>query len=187
MDDGPAELQGWGSDVAEMPLIGVLSGAEARAVQECLARFAIARMEDCRVAGVVEVFEADCASGGGKASGLRAMPGGEEFALFQELGSAAQSCALLPEGLIAAGETVRARIAAGCDLVVLSKFGKLEAESGSGLVPAFAEALAAGVPILTSVSPSHAAAWERFAAPFFIRLPVGIDAVEEWWNAVRSR
>jgi hypothetical protein len=53
--------------------------------------------------------------------------------------------------LTAAG-AVRRDIAAGCELVVLSKFGKLEA-AGEGLAPAFKAALDARLPLLTSVSP----------------------------------
>ncbi len=169
------------------PLIAAITGADGSAVQRCLADFAARRSGVFRVAGVVEVFDAPLLPESGKASALRCIPGGDRFALFQDLGPAAMSCSVLPEGVIAAGEAVRAEIARGCDVVVLSKFGKLEAENGSGLVGAFADALAAGVPILTSVSPRHGAAWERFAAPLFVSLPVSDDAVEQWWDAVRAR
>ena len=46
-----------------------------------------------------------------------------------------------------AAAAVRRDIAAGCDLVVLSKFGKLEA-GGGGLRDAFGAAIEAGVPVL---------------------------------------
>jgi hypothetical protein len=79
---------------------------------------------------------------------------------------------------------VQRGIAAGCDLVLLNKFGKLEA-ANSGLADAFRAAIEADVPVLTSVSPAHEAAWVKFATPLFITLladPLEIDA---WWQAVR--
>jgi hypothetical protein len=48
------------------------------------------------------------------------------------------------------------------DLVVLSKFGKVEA-MGSGLFEAFEIAVRLGKPLLTSVAPKHHYAWQRFA------------------------
>jgi hypothetical protein len=49
---------------------------------------------------------------------------------------------------------------AECDLVVLSKFGKLEA-GGSGLLPVFMAARSLCKPVLTSVSDKHRAAWKN--------------------------
>jgi hypothetical protein len=80
---------------------------------------------------------------------------------------------------------VRQGIAVGCDLVVLNKFGKIEAER-SGLAPAFASAIEAGLPVLTSVSPRFAEAWDRFAAPLYVILPPDPDALDAWWRAARA-
>src|SRR5262245_10950641 len=55
------------------------------------------------------------------------------------------------------------------DLVVLSKFGKLEAMQ-RGLASAFEAAIAAGKPVLTSVSNKHRDAWLAFA-PDALLLP----------------
>lgn len=170
--------------------IGVIAGADAAMLQRCLGAFAARRAQAGRIVGVVEIFDDEPDGGaapGAKARCLRSLADGREFTLFQDLGREAASCSLLPEGLIAAGEAVRRQIADGCDLVVLSKFGKLEAEIGSGLVPAFAEALTAGVPILTSVSSRFAEQWDRFAAPLYVTLPARDDAMEQWWDALNAR
>jgi hypothetical protein len=74
-------------------------------------------------------------------------------------------------------------IAAGCDLVVLSKFGKLEAENGSGLLAAFVAALESGVPVLTAVSPHRLAQWDAFAAPYYETIGPSLDAIAAWWSA----
>jgi hypothetical protein len=69
-----------------------------------------------------------------------------------------------------------------CDLVVLSKFGKLES-MGGGLFPAFAAARAAGLPLLTTVSAKHEDAWRTFA-PDAVTLPANAEALQDWWRAL---
>jgi Protein of unknown function (DUF2478) len=87
--------------------------------------------------------------------------------------------------MLPAAEAVRQDIARGCDLVLLSKFGKLEA-GNSGLVDALTAAMEAHVPVLTSVSPAFEAAWAKFAAPLFVTLPADAVEIDAWWQAVRS-
>ena len=163
--------------------IGVVRGAETQAIQACLDRFAERHRARLRIAGVIEVFGPADASGGCKASHLRTVSG-ETYPLFQDLGRDAAACALLPEGVVSASEAVRRDIEAGCDLVVLSKFGKLEAETGSGLVPAFAAALEAGCPILTAVSPRFDAEWRAFATPLYALLPCDDAALDQWIDGI---
>ena len=50
---------------------------------------------------------------------------------------------------------------------------------------AFAAAIEAHVPVLTSVSPAFEAAWAKFAAPLFVTLPADPIKVDAWWQAVR--
>lgn len=56
--------------------------------------------------------------------------GGQKYELFQNRGSGARGCFLLPQEVMEAGDMVCQQIAQVCDLVILSKFGKLEAEHG---------------------------------------------------------
>ncbi len=70
------------------------------------------------------------------------------------------------------------------DVVVLSKFGKLEA-AGGGLAPAFAAAIAAGKPVLTTVSELHRDAWQRLA-PDAVRLPADPAAIRDWWADIAA-
>jgi len=163
------------------PPIAVIQGARSADIQRLLAAFVAGWQGRIRIAGLVEEAQADvckCAPGRVHLIGEdRRVP------IFQELGPGAESCSLDPYALVAAGEAVRARIAAGCDLVVLSKFGKLEAESRSGLLPAFADAIEAGIPVLTSVAPKFQTRWAEFAAPYFAVLPPDLPAIEAWWAA----
>jgi hypothetical protein len=66
---------------------------------------------------------------------------------------------------------------------VLSKFGKLEAME-QGLWPAFTAAVAAGKPLLTTVSARHIEAW-RALAPAPIWLEPDGRSIERWWQVVK--
>ena len=116
---------------------------------------------------------------------LRSLGDGARYPIFQDLGRGSQTCHLAGDGALVAAAAVRKDIEKGCDLVILSKFGKLES-GGGGLRDAFAAALEAGVPVLTSVAGRQAASWEAFAAPLF--MPIAADALEleAWWQCVRA-
>jgi hypothetical protein len=164
--------------------IAVIQGAATPVVQAVMRDF-IARLgPGVRTAGVVEdplpVEDEGCSAGE-----LKSLGDGRRFPLLQDLGSDAAACRLDSSAVVSACDVVQRDIAAGCDLVVLSKFGKVEAER-SGLAPAFASAMEAGIPILTSVSPKFAEAWDRFAAPLYVILPPDLSSVEAWWAAVHA-
>ncbi len=117
---------------------------------------------------------------------LCSLSDGARYPIFQDLGQGSQACHLAGDGAVAAASAVAKDIATGCDLVILSKFGKLEA-AGGGLREAFAAAMEAGLPVLTSVARAQAGPWESFAAPLFT--PVAADAgdIEAWWRSVRTK
>lgn len=158
--------------------IAIVQGATSAEIQQLLAAFVDRHAFRLRIAGLIEgVAGEGTACGAGQ---LRSIGSGGSFALFQELGAGSESCSLDSSGVVQASEQVCGDIARGCDLVVLSKFGKLEAENRSGLISAFVAAMEAGLPILTSVSPKHMAAWSAFAAPLFVTLPPEMAALEAW-------
>jgi hypothetical protein len=67
----------------------------------------------------------------------------------------------------------------GIDLVILNKFGLSEAE-GRGFRALIAEALGRGLPVLTGLSETHRAAFERFAEGMTIQLPPEEDVILRW-------
>jgi Protein of unknown function (DUF2478) len=95
-------------------------------------------------------------------------------------------CHLDGVGAVAAAATVQSDIAAGCDLVLLNKFGKLEI-AGDGLASAFRATVTAGLPLLTSVSPAHDEAWRRFVDREFAVLPADSVAIDLWRQAVQTQ
>jgi hypothetical protein len=114
---------------------------------------------------------------------LRDIVSGKHHSIYLEEPPANTSCHIDANGAEDACATVLKQIET-CDLVVLSKFGKLEAGEG-GLRAAFEAAIAAGKPVLTSVSDKHAEAWRAFAPEAAI-LPPDPMALQDWWGAARQ-
>lgn len=171
-------------DVAVKP-VAVVQGATGGTDIQGLFSELVARWQpSARIAGVV-------AEGHGlerracNAGYLRSIRDGRRFSIFQDLGAGSEACHLDASGATTASAAVCRDIAEGCDLVVLSKFGKLEA-AREGLMPAFIAAVEAGVPVLTSVSSKFRSEWDRFADPLITYLPAEASAVETWWQAVRA-
>jgi hypothetical protein len=166
-----------------MKKIAVVQGAPSAEVQDLFRSLAERWRPSARLAGVVAeehgLPDRACTAGY-----LVSLTDGERFQIFQDLGPGSTGCHLAGAGALAASQAVRRDIAAGCDLVVLSKFGKLE-KDGGGLRDALSAAIEAGVPVLTSVSPALMLAWESFAEPLFVTLPADADRVDAWWQGVR--
>jgi hypothetical protein len=164
--------------------IAVVQGAPSAAIQAMFHALVERWQPTVRIAGVVAedhgLPDRKC-----RAGYLRSIVSGALYPIFQDLGPGAEACHLKEEGALAAAAAVEKDIVAGCDLVLLSKFGKLEA-AGQGLTEAFTTVLAANLPLLTSVSPAFEAAWRDFAAPHFEILPAEAESVETWWRTIHG-
>jgi hypothetical protein len=164
-------------------IVAVVRGASNAEIQVIFLKLADAWRPDVRLAGVVAeshgLPDRFCQAGF-----LRNLTNGARFSIFNDLGPGVPACHLDGVGAVAAGEAVQRDIAAGCDLILLNKFGKLEA-AGDGLAGAFRAALVARLPLLTSVSPAHDPAWRRFADVEFNVLPADPAAIDRWRRAVQ--
>jgi hypothetical protein len=114
---------------------------------------------------------------------LREINSGRPHTIYLDVSPGDTSCHLDASGVDGACKSILDRIATS-DLVILSKFGKLEA-SGSGLAKAFKAAMAAGKPILTTVSAKHRSAWQVFA-PGAIDLSPDKAALQRWWGEIAA-
>jgi hypothetical protein len=114
---------------------------------------------------------------------LRDIVSDKPYPIYLETAPLDTSCHLDAAGVDSACAAIIPQIA-DSDLVVLNKFGKLEA-AGAGLAPAFAAAVAAGKPVLTTVSKLHRAAWLAFA-PGVVVLPAERTALNDWWRKLRG-
>jgi hypothetical protein len=162
--------------------IAVVQGAASTEIQDLFRAFAERWRLSTRLAGVVAEHHGlpDRACNAGY---LRNLGNDERFPIFNDRGAGARGCHLDSAGVTTAAEAVQRDIAAGCDLVLLSKFGWLEAK-GRGLFDAFGAAIGAGIPVLTSVSGPSLESWERFAAPLFAIVPADAKRIEAWWREV---
>jgi hypothetical protein len=162
--------------------IAVVTGASNATVQDLFQSLADRWSRSARVAGVLAEHHglADRACSAGF---LRGILTGERFPIFQDLGPGSTACHLDGSAMLSATDAVQRDIAAGCDLVILSKYGKLEA-ANSGLADAFRAAIEAEVPILTSLSPAHETAWKMFATPLFVTLRPDPGEIDAWWQSV---
>lgn len=108
---------------------------------------------------------------------------GKRIDLMQELGACAEGCRLDTAALAEAAGLLAQSVAAAPDLLLITRFGKVETEGG-GFLEEIGAAASAGVPTLIGVAASRAADWRAFAGDFAETLPCSRDAVFGWWNSV---
>ena len=163
--------------------IAVVQGADSESIQKLLAAVvADWRVGGIRVTGVTAeahgLPDRTCSAGL-----LRGIGSGDQFPIYLETAPPGTSCHLDAQGVEAACASIIDQIA-NSDLVVLSKFGKLEAMR-KGLFPAFEAAIAAGRPVMTAVSAKHRSAWQAFA-PNATYLEADKSALTDWWSRLSS-
>ena len=163
--------------------IAAVVGSDSRKVQALFAAMAgELGAEGRRVVGVIGeahgLPDRTCAAGF-----LRDIASGGQVSIYLQDAPPDKTCHLDATGVDAACRQLLPQIPS-CDLLIISKFGKLEA-GGGGLTPAFEAAAKAGKPILTSVSELHLAAWRAFA-PDAADVPCGGSFVRRWWKSVRE-
>lgn len=145
-----------------------------------------------RVGGVVQRIGGGAEAGGTEAGGtvcademeLVELASGRAIPISQRLGRGSSSCRVDPAGVAEASALVRAARAGGLDLLVLNKFGGLESQGG-GLASELGEAVAEGVPVLTSVNGKYLPDWLAFAGAMARMLPPEDGALWRWWGGCR--
>jgi len=111
---------------------------------------------------------------------------GRAVRICQDLGNGAAACRLNSGALAEAATAVTRAVAADVELVIVNKFSKQEA-SGRGLRTEIADAVTAGLPLLTAVSDSRYDAWMSFTSGFGTTLLCERRIVEEWWEEMSMR
>lgn len=137
------------------------------------------RQAGIRVAGLVQINGGD-ASCETMEMELEAVDTGRRFNICQDLGSGSvNACRLDPAGLAEAAGALRAALGQPVDVVIVNKFGRMEAE-GQGLVAEIGAAVAAGLPLVIGVPARFAEAWQAFAGGLDTRLACDPAALEAW-------
>lgn len=96
------------------------------------------------------------------------------------------ACNLNPQALGEASAVLRQALADGVDLVVINRFGGVEAEGG-GFVMELADFIEAGIPVLTAVAARHQSGWQRFTGGLHVALPADEEALMAWCRAQLAR
>jgi hypothetical protein len=167
---------------AQEPLIGAVRGAATADIQKLLLAFAERRRrEGLRVAGAIEVPAPAGACICGPLA-LEDLASGALFPVTLNLGAGSVACKLDAAGLAEACQSVLQAVSQGTDLVVLSKFGKVEAEGG-GFLDVFNAAAGAGLPCVTGVAPPYAASFLHYAGGYSQWIGADAGSLERWWAA----
>ena len=109
---------------------------------------------------------------------VQVLPDGPVLRISQDLGAGARGCRL-NGGALEDAVTAVARRLDDAALLVVNKFGKQEA-TGRGLVPAIAEAVDRGLPVLVGVNGLNLPAFLDFAAGLAQALPTDPEAIADW-------
>lgn len=138
-----------------------------------------------RIGGIVQ---RNLKNEAGRQAGMQAIDllTGREISICQPLGSGAMACKLDAAGLAEAAVAVSRAIEADVSLLVINKFSKQEA-SGHGLRAEFADAISAGIPVLTAVPEKCLGAWTEFTGGIGTMLLCEPQVVEGWWDDLSSR
>lgn len=104
---------------------------------------------------------------------------GRRTVLFDDRGSGASGCRLDVGALLEAAMEIERSFETNPSLLVLNKFGKIEAEGG-GMCGVMAKALERGIPVVIGVPARNLEAWRNFADEFAIELPGDIDQIGRW-------
>lgn len=110
---------------------------------------------------------------------LKVLPEGRVIRISQSLGAGSRGCRLDAGALEQAAVEVAQALSRGADLVIVNKFGKLEAQ-GRGFRDVIGDAVAAGIPVLLGVNDLDLEAFLDFTDGLATALPPRRDALEEW-------
>ena len=147
-----------------------------------LADFAFAlRQAGRRVRGVVQ----QSTGGTGKeATMLVDLDHGTRFPLFQRLGAGAGSCSIDQHGVAAASVVLRGALDAAPDLVVVNRFGALEA-AGEGFADEMLALMSEGIPLLTVVAEAYRFDWQHFTGGAGVELDPSREALDAWFAGLQ--
>lgn len=115
---------------------------------------------------------------------LQDLVSGRRTLLFDDRGSGASGCRLDVGALLEAAMEVERSLENNPALLVLNKFGKIEAEGG-GMCGVMAKALERGIPVVIGVPARNLEAWRNFADEFSTELPGNLDRIARWLTKLR--
>jgi molybdate transport system ATP-binding protein len=138
-----------------------------------------------RVGGIVQQNLKD---EGGRRVGMQMidLSTGRRISICQSLGRGASACKLDPAGLAEASLVITRAIEDRAALIVVNKFSKQEA-AGRGLRSELADAVIAGLPVLTAVPVNCVDAWTAFTGDRGTTLLCARRVIDAWWQEISLR
>ena len=137
-----------------------------------------ARARGLRLCGTVQV-NTNCGADRPCDMDVEVLPDGPVIRISQSLGPGARGCRLDPSALELAVAAAEARLAEGCDLLIVNKFGKHEAE-GRGFRDVIADALVKDITVLVGLNQLNLEAFKEFAGGLEIALPPKEQDLFDW-------
>lgn len=114
---------------------------------------------------------------------LEELGSGQIFQLSQDRGALARGCRLDREAITHAATAILKGLD-NCDLLIINKFGRCEADGG-GLRDIIAEAVLRGIITLIGVPRRNLHAWQRFAGETSLQCEIGQVALMRTWLCER--
>ncbi|HRE60822.1 MAG TPA: DUF2478 domain-containing protein [Micropepsaceae bacterium] len=105
------------------------------------------------------------------------------LALSENRGRGARGCRLDADALMRAVQLTQAALEGGADILLVNKFGKMEAEGG-GFRDAIGEAVARGVPVLIGVPARNLDAFRAFAGGLAVEMATGSMRIDSGTDRV---
>jgi hypothetical protein len=150
-----------GLPFAGRPILALVYGAGELPDPLLVALADRCRAAGLRLAGLVQ-RSVDAPAGSRCNMLVELLPGGERLAISEDRGAGARGCRLDHSLLVEALAAAEAGLCEQTDLLILNRFGKVEAEGGGGRAM-IAHAVELGVPVLVAVPWRNIAAFRAFA------------------------
>jgi nucleoside-triphosphatase THEP1 len=188
--EGRLEMTFIGDEImARDPAIAVaaVSHLRGQGVNDLVAEFARTLMErGVRVRGLIQRRAPEQRGCAGDLF-LVDLSTGQDFRISQNLGSESESCNVDSAAIAEASAVLRRAMAERIDLLIINKFGKLESEEGGGLTHEMVSAVAAGIPVLTTVREDRLDRWSELMGDFSVLLRPEWAEMEAWWRWCQRR
>lgn len=117
--------------------------------------------------------------------GITNLSNGEFISIAQDLGEHNTSCCLDSEAVSNASIILQQARNQNPDLIVVNRFGKLEAE-GEGFADEMLEIMSLGLPMITVVATRFLEPWQTFSGGLATEIPADLNELKLWFSETES-
>lgn len=118
--------------------------------------------------------------------GIINLSNGEYTSIAQDLGEHNTSCCLDSEAVSNASHILAEARALKPDLIIVNRFGKLEAE-GEGFADEMLEIMSESIPMLTVVTPQFLESWRTFSGGLGSEINPELAELKAWFDNTNNR